>query len=510
VARELNADEQRLYELIWQRTVASQMTDARGQTVSPSGWAARASSGDDAEFAASGTVITIPGFRRVYVEGQTTTRTATPRIASVRCRHLEEGDRRRRTGMEAKGHETQPPARFTEASLVKKLEELGVGRPSTYASIMGTIQDRGYVWKKGSALVPSFVAFAVVNLLKDNFERLVDYDFTARMEDDLDDIASGDKEAVPWLSKFYFGNGQPGLKAIVSDRLEEIDAREVNSIPLGKDAQGREIVARVGRYGPYLQRGDDRASIPEDIAPDELSIERATELLEAPSEERVLGQDPGTGLDVIVKSGRYGPYVQLGEMEEGSKEKPRTASLFKSMEIANVTLDDALKLLTIPREIGRHPDDDEPVEALNGRYGPYIKKGSDTRSLTSEEQIFTITLEEALALLAQPKQRGRRAAAPPLKELGPDPETKLPLVIRDGRFGPYVTDGEYNASVPRGMTPETITLEKAAEMMAEKRAAGPPKKRKKTTRKKSTKKKTAAKKTSKKKTTAKKTTKPKE
>ena len=504
VARELNADEQRLYDLIWKRTVASQMADARGQSVSIR-LTGTATSGEDAEFAASGKVITFPGFLRAYVEGSDDPDAALE-DREVHLPPLAEGASVAASAMEAKGHETQPPARYTEASLVKKLEDLGVGRPSTYASIIGTIQNRGYVWKKGSALVPSWVAFAVVNLLKVNFERLVDYQFTARMEDDLDDIAAGEKQAVPWLSSFYFGNGQPGLKSTVADRLEEIDARAVNSIPLGKDEQGREVVVRVGRYGPYLQRDEDRASIPEDIAPDELSIARATELLEAPSEDRVLGKDPETGLDVLVKSGRYGPYVQLGEIEEGSKEKPRTASLFKTMEISSLSLEDALKLLTIPREIGKHPEDGEMIEALNGRYGPYIKKGSDTRSLTSEEQIFSITLDEALALLAQPKQRGRRAAAPPLKELGPDPETKLPLVIKDGRFGPYVTDGEYNASVPRGLTPETITLEKASEMLAEKRAAGPPKKRKKTTRKKSTKK-TAKKKTTKK-TSARKKTKP--
>jgi DNA topoisomerase-1 len=402
--------------------------------------------------------------------------------------------------MEPKGHSTQPPARFTEASLVKRLEELGVGRPSTYASIMGTIQDRGYVWKKGSALVPSFVAFSVVGLLEQHFSKLVDFDFTAKMEDDLDMIAAGEAEAVPWLHRFYFGNGQPGLKVMVSEHADEIDPREINSIPLGKDSEGRDIVVRVGRYGPYLQRDDDRATVPEDIAPDELTIERATELLEAPSEDRVLGRHPETDLDVWVKAGRYGPYVQLGELEEGSKTKPKTASLFKTMEPTTVSLEDALRLLSLPRVVGTDADGEE-IEALNGRYGPYIKKGQDTRSLTDEEQIFNISLDEAKALLAQPKQRGRAAASAPLREMGADPNTKAPIVVKNGRFGPYVTDGEYNASIPRDLTVESITLERAAEMLADKRAAGPPK------RKKSTRKKTTAKKKTTRKTTAKKTTK---
>jgi DNA topoisomerase-1 len=402
--------------------------------------------------------------------------------------------------LEAKEHTTQPPARYTEASLVKRLEELGVGRPSTYASIMGTIQDRGYVWKKGTALVPSWIAFSVVGLLEQNFSKLVDYDFTARMEDDLDEIANGDEESVPWLKRFYFGNGQPGLKSMVSSRLEEIDAREVNSIRIGKDGDGRDVVVRVGRYGPYLERGEDRASVPEDLPPDELSLEKATELLEAPSSDRELGTDPETGVPVLVKAGRYGPYVQLGELEEGAKERPKTASLFKDMDPTTISLEEALRLLSLPRVVGVDPADGEEIQALNGRYGPYIKKGKDTRSLEAEAQLFTLDLDGALKLLAQPKRRGRNAAAP-LKELGPDPTTKAEIVVKDGRFGPYVTDGEYNASLPRDLSPETITLERAAEMLAEKRAAGPPKKRKKTTRKKST-----AKKPTRKKTTAKKTT----
>ncbi|MEA2498723.1 MAG: topoisomerase [Actinomycetota bacterium] len=495
LSSQLVGDEMRLYDLIWKRTVASQMADAVGRSVQVR-LEGRASSGETAEFGTSGTVITFPGFLRAYVEGADDPE-AELADRETHLPDLREGQALRATAMEPKGHSTQPPPRFTEASLVKRLEELGVGRPSTYASIMGTIQDRGYVWKKGSALVPSYIAFSVVGLLEQHFSKLVDYDFTAKMEDDLDMIAAGESEASPWLRKFYFGNGQPGLKVMVSEHLDEIDAREVNSIPVGKDADGVEIIVRVGRYGPYLQRGDDRASVPEDLAPDELTIEKAEELLNAPSHDRVLGPDPETGLEVWAKAGRYGPYVQLGEMEEGSKEKPKTASLFKNMELPTVTLEDALRLLTLPRTVGV-ADDGEEILALNGRYGPYIKKGSDTRSLGAEGDIFGVSMEDALALLAQPKQRGRGAAAAPLREMGEDPVTKAPIVVKNGRFGPYVTDGEYNASIPRDLTIESLTLERAAEMLAEKRAAGPPKKKKSTRRKSSAKKTT--KKTTKKKT----------
>jgi DNA topoisomerase-1 len=496
LATQLSGDELRLYDLIWKRTVASQMADAVGRSVQVR-IEGKATSGETAEFSASGKVITFPGFLRAYVEGADDPE-AELEDREVHLPDMSEGSPLEATAMDPKGHSTQPPARFTEASLVKRLEELGVGRPSTYASIMGTIQDRGYVWKKGSALVPSYVAFSVVGLLEQHFSKLVDYDFTARMEDDLDMIAAGESEAAPWLKRFYFGNGQPGLKVMVSERLDEIDPREVNSIPVGKDSQGREIIVRVGRYGPYLQRDEDRASVPEDLAPDELTIEKAEELLDAPSSDRVLGSDPDSGTDVWVKAGRYGPYVQLGEVEEGSKEKPKTASLFKTMDPTTIELDQALTLLSLPRAVGA-AEDGEPIEALNGRYGPYIRKGKETRSLPSEEDIFNISLEGALALLAQPKTRGRGAASLPLREMGEDPVTKAPIVVKNGRFGPYVTDGEYNASIPRDLTIESLTLERASEMLAEKRAAGPPKK-KKTTRRKSTAKKTT-KKTTKKKTT---------
>jgi DNA topoisomerase-1 len=406
--------------------------------------------------------------------------------------------------LDPRGHETSPPPRYTEASLVKKLEEIGVGRPSTYASIMGTIEARGYVWKKGSALVPSFTAFAVVTLLEQHFPSLVDYAFTARMEDDLDDIANGEGEMVPWLTTFYFGadgsgnDRHGGLKELVSDRLDEIDARAVNSIPIGVDENGQLVEARVGRYGPYLERGEERASIPEDLAPDELTMDRAIELLEAPKGDRVVGEDPQTGLPVYAKAGRYGPYVQLGDIEDGSKEKPKTASLFQTMAVDTVTLDEALQLLSMPRVVGIDPGSGEEILSLNGRYGPYLKKGSDTRSLETEEQIFTVTVDEALKLFAEPKRRRGQARQTQLRELGPDPATGKPMVIKDGRFGPYVTDGETNASLRKGDEVDTITDERAAELLQDRRDRGPVKKRaskkKAAAKKRATKKKASAKK----------------
>src|SRR5579884_3665351 len=510
LAGELHGDEARLYELVWKRTVASQMTDARGTSaqVRITGRAAAAADGraEEATFAASGKVITFPGFLRAYVEGSDDPE-AELEDREVHLPPLAEGDGvavaevEGRPGLEPRTHATQPPARYTEASLVKALEEMGVGRPSTYASIIGTIQERGYVWKKGTALVPAYLAFAVVGLLESHFADLVDYGFTAAMEDDLDGIAAGQEEVVPWLCRFYFGNGRPGLRTVVSEHLDRIDAREVNSIPVGTDSDGHPIVVRVGRYGPYLQRGEDRAPVPEDLAPDELTVERAEELLAAPSSDRTLGTDPDTGLPVLVKAGRFGPYVQLGEPEPGSKHKPATASLFKTMSPETVTLDDARRLLSLPRTVGTA--DGEEIVALNGRYGPYLKKGADTRSLGSEEEIFTVSLEEAVALFAQPKaRRGRAAAAAPLRELGPDPQTGEPMVVKSGRFGPYVTDGTTNASLRKGDDPDSVTPERAAELLAERRAAGPAKPRR--AAKKAGAKKAAAKKTAAKKTTAKK------
>ncbi|HEU5270489.1 MAG TPA: topoisomerase C-terminal repeat-containing protein, partial [Jatrophihabitans sp.] len=404
------------------------------------------------------------------------------------------GDRLDVRTLEPAGHSTNPPPRYTEASLVKALEELGIGRPSTYASIMQTIQDRGYVWKKGSALVPSWVAFAVVGLLEGYFGRLVDYGFTASVENDLDSIAGGNTSRVDWLRRFYFGSSeaeraeragadgtrisaQGGLKKLIAERLEDIDARGVNSIPLfGPDS---DIVVRVGRYGPYVQQGgpdsDRRASLPEDLAPDELTPEKVEELLSAPSGDITVGVDPETGREITARNGRYGPYVTDGE---------RTASLFQSMSLETLTLDQARRLLTLPRVVGidtTGADDGSSkgieITAQNGRYGPYIKRGTDSRSLESEEQLFTVTLEQALAIFAQPKQRGRRtAAAPPLKELGPDPVSGKPMVVKDGRFGPYVTDGETNASLRRDDSVEAITDERAAELLADRRARGPVKK----------------------------------
>ena len=475
VDNQLPRPEARLYELVWKRTLASQMTDCTGETVQLR-VGARSASGRDAEFAASGTVITHMGFREVYTEG-TDAGEASDTDAELRLPPLHEGDGADCRGLEASGHDTQPPARYTEASLVRRLEQLGVGRPSTYSSIMGTIIDRGYVWKKGSALVPSFTAFSVVNLLERHFPKLVDYAFTAEMEDDLDRIATGVEEQVPWLHRFYFGgDDDPGLKEKVSSRLSDIDARLVNSIPLGTDADGVELEVRVGRYGPTVQRGDDSASVPDGTAPDELTVERALELLAAGRDERVLGTDPVTGLTVVAKSGRYGPYVQLGRGEE-VPDKPKFASLFKTMVLETITLEDALQLLSLPRTVGADPADGVEITVQNGRYGPFVRKGSDSRSLPSEDKLFTATLEECLQLLAQPKSRGRQAPAAPLRELGEDPDTGRAVVVKDGRYGHYVTDGETNASLRSGDTVEGLTLERACELLAERRAKGPAKKR---------------------------------
>jgi len=470
VARELNRDEHRLYELIWIRTVASQMADAKGQTVSLR-IEGTSSGGEVAEFGASGTVITFRGFLAAYEEGRDEASangggTDGGDDEERRLPHLAEGDAVTLLALEAQGHETNPPARYTEATLVRTLEELGIGRPSTYASILGTILDRGYVFKKGTALVPSFLAFAVVGLLEAHFGRLVDYDFTARMEDDLDRIAAGDEHRVEWLGRFYFGVDGDGLHQLVSD-LGGIDAREVSSIEIGDG-----IMLRVGRYGPYLERDGERANVPDDTVPDELTVERAAELLSAPSGDRPLGVDPSTGLEVVARTGRYGPYV-TEVLPEDSKEKPRTASLFKSMSPETVTLDDALSLLSLPRVVGV-AEDGEEITARNGRYGPYVQKGKESRSLETEEQLLTLTLDEALAVLAQPRRRrGQRQAAAPLKELGADPSSGKPIVVKAGRFGPYVTDGETNASLRQGDDPETIELGRAVELLAERRAKGP-------------------------------------
>ncbi|MFE3138901.1 type I DNA topoisomerase [Streptomyces scopuliridis] len=516
----LTGDQFKLYELIWKRTVASQMKDAVGNSVTVK-IGGRSSDGRDAEFSASGKTITFHGFMKAYVEGADDPN-AELDDRERRLPQVAEGDALSAEELSVDGHATKPPARYTEASLVKELEEREIGRPSTYASIIGTILDRGYVFKKGTALVPSFLSFAVVNLLETHFGRLVDYDFTAKMEDDLDRIAQGEAQAVPWLRRFYFGEGDDhsagvasgagngdgdhlgGLKELVTD-LGAIDAREISSFPVGDG-----IMLRVGRYGPYVERGEkeeeghQRADVPEDLAPDELTVEYAEELLAKPSGDFELGADPETGHQIVAKDGRYGPYVTEllpdGTPKTGKNAvKPRTASLFKSMSLDTVTLADALKLMSLPRVVGTDAEGVE-ITAQNGRYGPYLKKGTDSRSLENEDQLFNITLEEALAIYAQPKQRGRAAAKPPLKELGTDPVSERPVVVKDGRFGPYVTDGETNATLRTDDSVETITPERGYELLAEKRAKAPAKK----TAKKAVKKAPAKKAPAKKATTAKK------
>jgi DNA topoisomerase-1 len=461
----LSGDERRLYELVWKRTVASQMKDATGESVSVR-VAGRSSAGEEAEFGASGKIINFYGFLKAYVEGADDDADADDR--ERRLPPLAEGDALTALELAAAEHATRPPARYTEATLVKELEDREIGRPSTYASILGTILDRGYVFKKGTALVPSFLAFAVITLLERHFGQLVDYEFTARMEDVLDEIARGEAERVPWLRRFYFGaDGEEGLKELVSD-ISDIDARDVSSFPLA----GTDMIVRVGRYGPYLERDGQRVNVPEGMAPDELTAERAAELFDQPSGDVALGTDPATGRAIIAKGGRFGPYV-TEVLDEGSTEKPRTASLLKSMALDTVTLEDALRLLTLPRTLGEL--DGEPVTVQNGRYGPYVKKGTDSRSLEDEEQLFTMTLAEAKELFAQPKARGRgrAAAAPPLREFGDDPTSGRPIVAKEGRWGPYVTDGETNASLRQGDAVESITPQRAAELLAERRAAAP-------------------------------------
>ena len=489
VARDhLSSDERRLYELIWQRTVASQMKDATGESVSVR-VAGTSTAQERAEFGATGKVISFYGFLKAYVEDADD-----PNVdrddRERRLPPLAERDPLDVLRLAAAEHATRPPARYTEASLVKELEDREIGRPSTYASIIGTILDRGYVFKKGTALVPSFLAFAVVTLLERHFGQLVDYEFTARMEDALDCISRGETERVPWLRRFYFGSdgdagNEQGLKNLVSD-IGDIDARDVSSFPLPDS----DIVVRVGRYGPYLERDGQRVNVPEDMAPDELTVARAEELFNQPNGDVVLGTDPSTGHVLVAKAGRFGPYV-TEQLPEDSKDKPRTASLLKSMALDTVTLDDAIRLLTLPRTLGEL--DGETVTVQNGRYGPYVKKGSDSRSLESEDQLFTLTLAEAKEMFAQPKPRGRgaRAAAPPLRELGEDPATGKPMVIKDGRFGPYVTDGETNASLRKGDDVASISVQRAADLLADRRAAPPaPRRRTSTARASTTRKKT--------------------
>jgi DNA topoisomerase-1 len=493
VAREVNANDAKVYELIWKRTIASQMTDATGETVTVR-LGAETASGRDAEFTTSGTIITHQGFRLAYVVDRDEGDDADEQERQLPP--LTEGDALEVHRVEPHGHETQPPPRYTEASLVKRLEELGVGRPSTYASIIKTIIDRDYVRKRGMALVPTWRAMAIVNLLETHFPDLVDYAFTARMEDDLDEIAGGKEELVPWLTEFYFGsggdapgdpdheaNGGLGLKNMVADQLDGIDADAINSTLIGLDPAGVPIVAKPGSTNsPYVKRGEDTASIPDSLAPDELTVEKALELLAAPKGGRLLGDDPASGQPIYAKGGRYGPYVQLGDYDDDAGTKPKMASLFQTMTLDRVTLADALQLLSLPREVGIDPSDGIVITAHNGPNGPYLKKAlpddkTDSRNLDTEEQLLTVTLEDALARFAQPKLRGKRAPKPPLRELGTDPISQKKMVIKDGRFGPYVTDGETNASLGRGDDVDTITDERASELLSDRRLREPVKKK---------------------------------
>jgi DNA topoisomerase-1 len=475
VAGELVGDEFALYDLIWKRTVASQMADAKGTTATIR-IGATSGDGRDAEFSASGTVITFRGHMAAYddADEDQDEKNEARRLPAVKV-----GDSVTAVSLEPSGHSTNPPARYTEATLVQKLEELGIGRPSTYAAIVSRIIDQGYVWKRGSALVPHFLAFTVTRLMEENFTQLVDYDFTASLEEVLDEVANGEQGRLEVLKRFYFGEKTegsifPGLAPLVSV-YGDIDARAMASLPI----EGHEGIIRVGKYGPYLERGEgetlQRANIPQDLAPDEMTAEKAEELFNAPSGERELGIDPETERVIMAKTGRYGPYF-TEVLPEGSpkKEKPRTASLFSTMDVEQVTLDDALRMFTLPREIGLDPTEGEPITSQNGRYGPYLLKGKDSRTLPDEESIFSCTLEEALALFAQPKlRRGRGQAAGPLKVVGVDPSTQKEVVVREGRFGIYITDGETNASLRGGDSVETISIERASDLLAERRAAGP-------------------------------------
>jgi DNA topoisomerase I len=495
----LSGDEFRLYELIWMRTVASQMRDAQGRTVTIR-LGAQAATGEQCEFSASGRVITFHGFLKAYVEGADDP-SAERDDRETRLPDVSEGDRVDVESMEASEHQTKPPARYTEATLVRELEQREIGRPSTYASIIGTILNRGYVYKKGTALVPSWLAFAVVRLLEEHFAGLVDYSFTAEMEDVLDNVAAGREMRPEVLARFYFGNADlEGLKNLVSE-LGDIDARALSTFKIGDG-----VSLRVGRYGPYIETSEGtRANVPGDLPPDELTLDRARELLANPAgAENVLGEDPRTGRRIVAKNGRFGPFVtEVLEDDVPKGTKPRTSSLFKTMALDTITLDEALRLLTLPRPLGDDPETREEIQAANGRYGPYIRRGKESRSLEHEEQLFTITLDEAVALLREPKRRGGAAASAPLRELGEDPETKRQVVVKDGRFGPFVSDGEVNATLRKDDSPEEVTLLRALELITEKRAKGPaPKKR----AAKKTSKKTAAKKTAAKKSTAKKST----
>jgi DNA topoisomerase-1 len=504
----LKDDEYRLFEMIWKRTIASQMEDARGRRI------VLTIQGDDAIFQVSGRTIDFPGFLRAYVEGSDDP-SAELADKETLLPAVVKGDRVDCQKIDSKDHTTQPPARYTEASLTRALEELGIGRPSTYASIIETIQYREYVFKRGSALVPSWTAFSVCRLLEEHLPRLVDYEFTAKMEDELDAISRGESEHQLYLQRFYYGNGSPGLKQQLADKVEQIDARDISRFLIGTPEAGSStepIYVRVGRYGPFLEQGERRASLPDELPPDELNITAALELLDKASiAETPLGYDPETGRPVFVRQGRFGPYVQLAAVEE--KEKPKNAGLLKGMEAEQIDLDTALKLLSLPITLGNHPENNEPVVSHNGRFGPYIKCGAETRSLPAGVSPISVTFPEALELLAQPKvRRGRGAPKEPLKVLEKSPVTGNPIQLLDGRYGPYITDGTTNASLPKAMEPEELTFEQAVHLLAERAAAAPPKKapkkkaaKKETPAKKAEPKKKAAKKSAPKKTATKKT-----
>ncbi|MFK7917947.1 MAG: type I DNA topoisomerase [Ilumatobacter sp.] len=536
VAGEINSQELALYRLIWQRTLASQMADAAGVTVSVrmTAPATDRTTGEivECEFSASGTTITFPGYRAVYV-ASTEERGDDAADKEALLPVLTVGDTVPTESITPVGHTTSPPARYSEASLVKKLEELRIGRPSTWASIIQTVQDRGYVWKKGQALVPTWTAFAVIRLLEEHFEALVDYDFTASTEEDLDAISRGDRQKAQWLTRFYWGKTDDqdipaitaeaggdandallGLKRLVEENLDEIDAAEINTFPLGNDENGELIVVKPGRYGPYVKRGDDTAGLPDNLAPDELDVPTAIALLNAPKGDDPIGELDG--LPVFAKNGRYGPYVQWGDHDNPPPglEKPKMSSLLSNMVFEDITMADAEKLLSLPRHVGDDPEDGTPIYANNGRYGPYVQKEKDYRNIESEDRIFEVTLEEALKIYSEPKvyKRGgsNLAAKGPLRELGVDPVSEKNVTAKEGRFGIYVTDGETNASLGKGDRVEELSPDRAYELLAIRREAiiakgGTPGKKAKATKKKAAaKKKSAAKKSAAKKKAAKK------
>ncbi len=507
LAAELNGQELSMYRMIWQRTLASQMADATGVTVTVRLGAAAADPTNhnaltDAVFAASGTTISFAGYRQVYVESVDDSEVTDDEREAL-LPPLTVGAVVPIQSLTPNGHSTSPPARYTEASLVKRLEELGIGRPSTWASIIQTVQDRGYVWKKGQALVPTWTAFAVVGLMEKHFGELVDYAFTARIEEDLDSIARNERQKQDWLQNFYFGDADdnlPGLKRLVEENLDEIDAAEINTFPIGNDSDGNAIVVKPGKYGPYVKRGDDTASVPDDLTPDELTVEMATKLLALPKSDEPIGELDG--YPVFAKNGRYGPYVQWGSPDNlpPGLEKPRMASLFKTMVLERLTVEEAEELLQLPRTLGVDPADGETITANNGRYGPYVQKGKDFRNITNEEQLLTITLDQALEIFSQPKvfRRGgaNMAAKGPLREFGNDPISGKPVVAKDGKFGVYVTDGETNASLSKGDRLEAMPPERAYELLAVRREAiiekgGVPAKKARATKKAATKKKAA-------------------